>query len=492
MRPRNVLDGLRRLTRREKAERLEHEIVTDGLIAPLRYLPNQTRSQESWTAETGVYTKRGKVVQNSLLFRNDKWLGFAGQFDAEGTKPGSVIYLGPLFDHFGHFLLEGLARLWCARDFPNHKLAWSAPMGSDQTTLKPWQQELLAELGVARDVILVAKPTRFAEIIVPNAGFKIQSYFHPGYAAFLDRVGTKYVPKSKTNIWLSRSRIEDGMGLIGSDLLETRLEQAGWKIIYPETMTVSEQFQAISQANRIAGEVGSALHLPMFLAKAKGLQIDVFPRRRFARTVRNSFPLIADRKGFKQTIHDLPDERILQESEAHVTRIGQNFAPYLQALDIPLPSETPSRAPCPSAKALNTVLGDVAGATRYLQIGWADDGRYFDVVPQVGDLVCDIPAIDPRVLEHPSRKLFEMRINDFFEHFAAEQPKYDLIHIVDSLQMEILKRSVELGHSGTVWVLDHDLDLEQQRRLEKEFPQLKAAANALGFGAFLRRAKAIS
>ena len=108
----------------------------------------------------------------------------------------------------------------------------------------------------------VESPVWFEHLIIPDAGYKIQKYFHPAHAEFLAVVPHEPVPGRK--LWLSRSKLPFLQNK-SMPAVESRLADLGWTIIYPETLSISEQMANIATSERIAGEQGSALHSIIFL-----------------------------------------------------------------------------------------------------------------------------------------------------------------------------------------------------------------------------------
>jgi hypothetical protein len=72
-------------------------------------------------------------------------------------------------------------------------------------------------------------------------------------------------PNLSDKIYLSRSQLSpDHRLLIGESRLETELRNRGWKIVYPELLSIKEQLRVLAQSQTIAGESGSAFHLLMY------------------------------------------------------------------------------------------------------------------------------------------------------------------------------------------------------------------------------------
>src|SRR5438876_1111429 len=93
-----------------------------------------------------------------------------------------AIFGGYTFQHFGHFLIEGLARLWLTRSYPDLPVVWCGVM----TTA--WQREIIDLLGVRNEPIFITTPTEFESLLIPEPGFTLLRDFKPEQAKFLSVV----------------------------------------------------------------------------------------------------------------------------------------------------------------------------------------------------------------------------------------------------------------------------------------------------------------
>jgi capsular polysaccharide biosynthesis protein len=177
---------------------------------------------------------------------------------------GPVIYAGPVWYHFGHFVTDGVHRLWPRLIHPElarariafHWIWRPAP------PLPPWGAEILGFFGVRADeVLFIDKPTRFSQIYFPAKGrIAWGPPQFPGYDQLLAQqtAGLRSHDASPL-IYVSRSAIEHGR-LIGERLLETILAAAGFTIIQPEKMRVAETIAALRSARTVVFAEGSTLH----------------------------------------------------------------------------------------------------------------------------------------------------------------------------------------------------------------------------------------
>lgn len=164
--------------------------------------------------------------------------------------------------HVGHFLLEGLSRLWCLKNYPELPIIWHwidlpIPHPDD----RGWQKELIGLLGLAqRRHIFLRQPLRVERLLLPSPGFLSGQFLHPVQAAALGCVtGPAAIPGKR--VWLSRSALPDQFGRVaGEDQVEALLAAQGWTIIYPERETMRRSAEIFREAEAVSGFIGSAFH----------------------------------------------------------------------------------------------------------------------------------------------------------------------------------------------------------------------------------------
>jgi hypothetical protein len=234
---------------------------------------------------------------------------------AEESWEGSFVYAGIMWDHFGHFLVEGLARAWSFAQVPGVPLLWHRRTPSDR--LLPWQRDILRLIGQGeREHRVVARPLRVARLGVPDPGLVMWGYLHALQAEMLAQHGFG-APVAGRRIWLSRSGLSPGLARIeGEEAVEATLATLGWVILRPETMALAQQLAAIEAAEVIAGFEGSAFHILMLGRDIRARVVILLRRERLNRNYR----MIADAKGFKQTAIKVGLER-LDGGKAHLKSV---------------------------------------------------------------------------------------------------------------------------------------------------------------------------
>jgi capsular polysaccharide biosynthesis protein len=209
------------------------------------------------------------------------------------------VFAGYLYDHYGHFLLESLARLWAPPLAAPAPLIWIAGWAD---TLSPWMHDVLDLLEVpGQRVVVTARsgPIEVDELAFPEPGFEFGRHFHPWLARRLGVVEHDS-RRAHAHVWLSRSSLVPASGLDEEVELETALASDGWTVIHPEQLTIAEQVAAMAAAVHVAGLEGSAFHTLLLLRSFRGL-VEVFTRHDHC-----NFDLAAAAAGHRQVRRRLP------------------------------------------------------------------------------------------------------------------------------------------------------------------------------------------
>lgn len=223
----------------------------------------------------GVYCD-GRAVPEALLLRS---VGAGGQlvYQAPYMEPadeytGARIFCGLLAPHFGHFILESLARIWFAKANPEQRLVWMLPpeYGAEAGYLQ-WQQEILALLGIRNEAVFVRAPTRFEHLAIPSAGHVLPDFFAPYFFDFL-AVAEPSPPIPGKKVYVSRTRgFSAGGGYTNEAELGNLLRDAGWSIYHPPDHPGADRFEALSSADVVLMIEGSAFLSMLFFRELHSL-----------------------------------------------------------------------------------------------------------------------------------------------------------------------------------------------------------------------------
>lgn len=274
---------------------------TGAAAVPLRYrvyedallVPSASRTVYR-DIDGAVFDADLRPIEGSLLTRTWTPPEISFHPDVSGldlasveTVEGPHIYGGYWFDHFGHFLLESLARAWVVEEVGPLPFAWAA--GGPPTA---WQAETLGLLGLTTPHRFPQGPTRFHRLVIAEPGYRIQTFFHPRHARFLARWDEDVEPEASRKVWLSRTGVDDPRRRSrGEARLQSALADRGWDVVHPERLGVADQLRTMAGADVVAGIEGSAFHAAVLLTRPPG------PFIVLRRGTSPNYRTIADRRG---------------------------------------------------------------------------------------------------------------------------------------------------------------------------------------------------
>ena len=264
----------------------------DALLLPpwARRVSRDALGQPSHAGMNMLYTARHELLTDSYFRYKSLSDRLVPDGDARWRLPAPrrvdvidepCVFVELIMGHFGHALLEGLARLWpyaCQNGlrpsdflfvgFGTHGLA------KPDAVLPRWLDQIFRAIGIdpSRQIRFIKSPTKCFSLLVPK---RISPYYQrPGieFANLGAEVGRRLAVSVLCNrdvgkMFLSRSRLPtEKRGLIGSqsERLDSLFVELGYTIIHSQDLTLSEQVALVRSATHICGCAGSQLHLTMF------------------------------------------------------------------------------------------------------------------------------------------------------------------------------------------------------------------------------------
>jgi hypothetical protein len=250
-------------------------VVEDAIFVPNREVANTGQSK----VIGGIIRPDGQPIESAQLHRKGG-KHFGGLVEQITVTPEreleeDVIYLGPLFNHYGRFLLESLARVWYLGSVdPFVKVCFNNTTSAKDAKLveeayAPWVFKLLSLFGIPRERILaLEEPMRLRRAICPEPLFEQLYSAHADMVRPFREVGARVaadVVPSEQPLYLSRRRLTSAQRpVVGESELEDLLRAQGFAIKYPETMTFVDQIRLINSHRDIFSAVGSAAHSILF------------------------------------------------------------------------------------------------------------------------------------------------------------------------------------------------------------------------------------
>jgi hypothetical protein len=229
----------------------------------------------------GVFDAEGAPIAAAGLQRKGG-KAFGAPLDQSGDLTPiaeDVIYLGPLFNHYGRVLLETLARAWYVNEpeVVNQRVIVSTANAA-QYDLAPWLAPLLHAFGIpAERLYLPSRLSRFRRITVPEPLFE---QLHSGHSRMVDpfhrvaRAEGHEAPTSEQPVYLSRRALSSRQRpVIGEAEVEEILRANGARIVYPETLPFADQVRIFNTHRDILSPVGSAAHSILFATNRPRLHL---------------------------------------------------------------------------------------------------------------------------------------------------------------------------------------------------------------------------
>jgi hypothetical protein len=163
--------------------------------------------------------------------------------------------------NYSHWLVESVVRALLFAPFDDGSVMYLSP------PLKDWQREALALAGVAPERILTLpahKLVRFPEVFAVSRGITGLPWLIPGALSPLAALaepsqgnGRGANPRGR-RLYVSRALIERRLITNEAELV-TMLKHHGFRMVHPQTLSVSEQIKLFAGAEAIIGSWGSGL-----------------------------------------------------------------------------------------------------------------------------------------------------------------------------------------------------------------------------------------
>lgn len=219
----------------------------------------------------GVYRADGSPVAKSALARGKFLYQSPGKRRFNNSveiRDENVVFAGHYFDHFGHFLLESLARIWAISSEEDISKIIYIPGEGVAGKFLPLLREIFLDASI--EVEILTSPVRYRKVVVPEPGIIIKKSINSNYQKYLRKISEKFFdPKSlekyKEPLYLSRAGLGQKQRLAyGERELEAALQEAHIRTVRPEKLKFSDQLKLIHQHDLILGFEGSQMHNVLF------------------------------------------------------------------------------------------------------------------------------------------------------------------------------------------------------------------------------------
>jgi len=208
------------------------------------------------------------------------WNGYP--FENAEYRDQKVVYCGYMINQWGHFLIEGVCRLWYFLEKDPSVDKYIFFLGeNEQREIKGNYREFLQLLGIWDKLEFISKPITFREVLVPELSLKCQTYYSPKLREMFDVVAENVVAdpswKIQEKIYYSRGQLAKGIPFeFGYDMLDEFFSQNGYTVLYPEKVPLSQMIFYIRNCKVVASLSGSLPH-NMFFAR-NGQTVEILER----------------------------------------------------------------------------------------------------------------------------------------------------------------------------------------------------------------------
>ncbi|MBI1416623.1 MAG: DUF563 domain-containing protein [Limimaricola sp.] len=248
------------------------ELVENAIVVP----PPKNDANRS-VQNSGVLAADGRFVENSITWRGRAQVTRAPAMpDPQSVveMSGNYMFLGPLFGHFGHFLVESICRIWAYGELRGKidGAVWVPKFQNRPEHVLNVYTPFLNALGVDCPLYNLSDPTRIERLYVPQQGFGMFQMIEgaPEFREFVRaNAGKNIVPKGAKKIYVSRSALPAIRGsILGETLLESYLQDEGYEVFHPQKYNHADQIAAYKAATHIIAVDCSPLHLLALVGNA--------------------------------------------------------------------------------------------------------------------------------------------------------------------------------------------------------------------------------
>lgn len=227
----------------------------------------------------GVVDKDGNYLDISSI---PERVQFAYDVRNPEFRDEKVVYCGYMVNHWGHFLIEGVCRLWYFLEQDNTVDKYIFVLDeNEEREIRGNYREFLKLLGIWDKLEFINKPITFREVLIPELALKCHTYYSPKLRKMFDVVADNVVvdPSWETyeKIYYSRSQLTKGMPFeFGYDMLDAFFAQNGYQTLYPEKVPLGQMIHYIRNSKVVASLSGSLPH-NMFFAR-NGQTVEIIER----------------------------------------------------------------------------------------------------------------------------------------------------------------------------------------------------------------------
>lgn len=263
-----------------KSKKLTALTVSNGIVVPPKN-PRYYKGETEGLFGTGgvVDDKYNYVTISAQLAKNmNARISSIEKFDEKyDIVHEKVIYMNFFIKQWGHYLIDVIGRLWYALKNIDIKIVYTCYQG-EINKIEGNYLELLELMGIDKNrIILINKPTKFDEVIVPEMSIYPGDYYTKEYVEMFDIIVKNAdigeIEKNK-KVYCSRMNFgKNNKKEFGEDIIEKNLLDNNFVPVYMEKLTLKEQIQLINNSEIIIMTCGSLSHNLLFSRNKNSIYI---------------------------------------------------------------------------------------------------------------------------------------------------------------------------------------------------------------------------
>lgn len=254
-------------------ENLQVFTYNDATILPLK----RFKGDKLLFGRGGVVDDKQNYIESSSI---NLRVQFGYEYSEQIKEDKKVVYCGYLVHHWGHFLIEAVARLWYFLEYDNEtidKYIFFTDYNKE-ISLTGNYKEFLELLGIYDKIEIINKPTTYRCVIIPELSYKRREYYSKYYKSIFDNISSNVKPagdwKPFDKIYFTRSALKNiSQKEYGLDMLDDYFNKNGYLIVSPEKITLSYLIYLIRNSKICASLSGSLPHNMLFAEDGQKLII---------------------------------------------------------------------------------------------------------------------------------------------------------------------------------------------------------------------------
>jgi capsular polysaccharide biosynthesis protein len=182
----------------------------------------------------------------------------------------SALYGGLSWPHFGHFLTDGMSRLWALDHVPQSLPVVYLDRAHPDFGSEPFSATVVRYLQLESRLIRFRRPTMVRRLFIPAPAIEHAFRIYFSQAAPHVRTATRVLKFRRSAfsgrpVYLSRSNLPSDLRRSAQEReLEQKLAKIGMETLYPEQLSMEDQIDIFNNSPVVAGMIGSAFHTELF------------------------------------------------------------------------------------------------------------------------------------------------------------------------------------------------------------------------------------